>query len=372
MPVDQRSSNPLAFVTQPTRRTLRVYALLALGFITLLVLSNSSSLSESALDYSQTIRALSSFDGSQSSVAKFRQRFPSLRNVDQRGVPDESDHLLKREDNLWSGSGVFDWPRTTKMFVFGDSYSTIDSDYRKNGVDGGHHERFHHKATDMKWSDYLYAVFHDFHVLQYYNFARPGATVAQDIIPPGLEKYGTYTTQLQEFEDLFTPLPGPPRVNWHDNDTLFVVFFGINDMGRMNREDIGRMDIPETSTRLARSVVEQTKRLYTLGARSFLFLNLPPLDRSPKYNLPSEVGIRSHDLIKQSTDVFNEQLETAVDEWKLELSAKDDSSEIMFFDLHSFYSTVLEYPELFGMTDCGRYQMTVDGKRPNLGRMGYW
>jgi len=40
----------------------------------------------------------------------------------------------------------------------------------------------------------------------------------------------TFQTQVQEFEDLFTPMPGPSRANWHSNDTLFVVFFGINDM----------------------------------------------------------------------------------------------------------------------------------------------
>lgn len=40
-------------------------------------------------------------------------------------------------------------------------------------------------------------------------------------------------TQVEEFEDLFTPLPGPTKVDWHGDDSLFVVFFGINDMVRL-------------------------------------------------------------------------------------------------------------------------------------------
>jgi len=40
----------------------------------------------------------------------------------------------------------------------------------------------------------------------------------------------TLQTQVGEFEDMFTPMPGPPRANWHGNDTLFIIFFGINDM----------------------------------------------------------------------------------------------------------------------------------------------
>ena len=49
-------------------------------------------------------------------------------------------------------------------------------------------------------------------------------------MPPGQAKYGTLVTQIEEFEDLFGPMPGPPRVNWHAHDSLFIVFSGINDM----------------------------------------------------------------------------------------------------------------------------------------------
>jgi hypothetical protein len=42
----------------------------------------------------------------------------------------------------------------------------------------------------------------------------------------------TFGKQVDEFQELFTPMPGPRIVDWHSNDTLFLAFFGINDMVR--------------------------------------------------------------------------------------------------------------------------------------------
>lgn len=139
--------------------------------------------------------------------------------------------------------------------------------------------------------------------------------------------------------------------------------------GRLNREDIGRQDIPSTTKRLAQSLVSSLRRLYRDGARSFLVINLPPLDHSPKYSVPGESGIKSQDLIGQSCVLFNQYLKEEVDKWIEEAASADKN--VMQFDLESFWRIVLEYPELFGITETSRYQMFIDGKRPNLGRMGY-
>jgi len=49
-----------------------------------------------------------------------------------------------------------------------------------------------------------------------------------------------------------------------------------------------------------------------------------------------------------------------------------EGKNVMLFDLERYWRLVLDYPEAFGMTECARYQMWIDEKRPNLGRMGYW
>ena len=111
------------------------------------------------------------------------------------------------------------------------------------------------------------------------------------------------------------------------------------------------------------------RRLYKSGARSFLIINLPPLEHSPKYSLPGESGIKSHDLIGQSVRSFNAYLEAELDAWRAEAESAD--KDVMLFDLESLWRIVMGYPELFGITETSRYQMWIDEKRPNLGRMGY-
>jgi phospholipase/lecithinase/hemolysin len=144
------------------------------------------------------------------------------------------------------------------------------------------------------------------------------------------------------------------------------------------REDLpaGRLDIPSTSSALASAMMQNVRRLRSLGARHILLINLPPLDRSPKYSLPHEAGIRSHELIGQSVRVFNTRLEELVRAYRLELELEKDNDEdetnVFLFDLWSYWNLVLDYPEVFGMTDCSRYKVLVNGDDVNLGRLGFW
>ena len=84
--------------------------------------------------------------------------------------------------------------------------------------------------------------------------------------------------------------------------------------------------------------------------------------------MPGEAGIASHELIGESVRVYNRYLQEEVDAWK----AEEGDKTIMLFDLEKYWRLVLDYPEVFGMTECARYQMWIDERRPNLGRMGYW
>ncbi|WRT70452.1 uncharacterized protein IL334_007450 [Kwoniella shivajii] len=289
-------------------------------------------------------------------VDTFVKGFPQVRSWEETGTPvSEPEAAFLVEDGEITRKEPFDWPRVRKLFVFGDSFSTRDKDYRKDGVDGGH---FQELLT-------CFSVFHDFHVLQYYNLAKVGATIHHSVLPPGLEEYGTYETQINDFEDLFTPLPGPWQVDWHSNDTLFIIFFGIND----NRDDLhegGTLDIPTTTKALVDSLMSQSRRLHSLGARNFLFMTLPPLHLSPKYKLPSQVGHDIHARVEQSIQCYNSYLRPAVKEFERELR----DSNVMMFDLNQFWKLILDYPELFGITDISRFRITIDGRLPNFGRMG--
>ena len=136
----------------------------------------------------------------------------------------------------------------------------------------------------------------------------------------------------------------------------------------IQREDLGRLQIDNTSSALADSLIDSCKRLESFGARNFLILTIPPLEHSPKYNLPNETGILSHELIGKSTRTFNRYLSSKADAWESE----DGDRNIMLFDLETFWRIVLDSPELFGMTECARYSLFIGDSRMNVGRMGFW
>jgi len=165
----------------------------------------------------------------------------------------------------------------------------------------------------MKWTDYLYAVFKDYHTQQYWNFARDGAVIDSAVIPPRIESYGTLSDQVKDFEDLFTPMPGPRNVDWHSNDTLFILAFGVNDLRNIARLEYNDDDIGNTTYHLAQSLINQSRRLALLGARHFLFLNVQPLEQTPKYALPSQIGYSVRHIIQSATNQYCAHLKTAVD-----------------------------------------------------------
>ncbi|WVW81024.1 hypothetical protein I302_103015 [Kwoniella bestiolae CBS 10118] len=374
----RRNSSP--DIMYPSKKVMR-FCVLSLCIIAgVWVFTLKTDLSSESLGNSQLLKrglGSSSVEAKEEHpIDEYVKTFPRVRSWKETGVPisPSVDQGLVIEDDdsmemVNPNKVPFDWPRVRKLFVFGDSFSTRDKDYRKDGVDWGHFQELHCKATDMKWADYLYAVFHDFHILQYWNLAKVGATIHHSVLPPGLESYGTFETQINDFEDLFTPLPGPTQVNWHSNDTLFIVVFGINDNGRLNRDDLhggGSLDVPATTKALVDSLMSQSRRLHSLGARNFLFMTLPPLHLSPKYKLPSQVGYDIHERVEVSVKHFNDNLRSSVKQFEDELG----DSNVMLFDLNKFWKILLDYPELFGISDVSRFRMTIDGRLPNFGRMG--
>ncbi|KAJ7061995.1 hypothetical protein C8F01DRAFT_1368676 [Mycena amicta] len=65
---------------------------------------------------------------------------------------------------------------------------------------------------------------------------------------------------------------GPSHAEWSPNDSLFVTWVGINDSAYTS----------EHAENMAKLFAAQEK-LYNRGARNFLFINIPPIDRAPAH-----------------------------------------------------------------------------------------
>jgi len=108
------------------------------------------------------------------------------------------------------------------------------------------------------------------------NLAYGGATVDSALVEPYLPTVLSLKDQIQtEYIPIYANHPS--FFDWQSNTTLFAAFLGINDIGNAyseaNRSLVFSLDIPAYA-----SLMDQ---VYQTGARNFLFLNVPPVDRSP-------------------------------------------------------------------------------------------
>jgi len=134
------------------------------------------------------------------------------------------------------------------LVVFGDSYSA--------SVQEG-------DVGDFTWPSHVASLLAPF-PLEVHDFALPGATAEYHL-----------TGELAWFFKRFSKkTQGDSETNILDPDsTTYVLFLGINDCGKTEADDL------EPITEVIFDTVHQ---LYIrASARNFIFIDVPPIDRSP-------------------------------------------------------------------------------------------
>lgn len=147
----------------------------------------------------------------------------------------------------------------------------------------------------------------------------------------------------------------------------------------------GDMPIEETCAKFAQALFEISQRLIDLGAKHLLYLNAHPFHRSPKYVLPHIY----HDIqprVEQSVAWFNQYFLSEIAAFRARNSAVEQGEgddlgqagggvNVMDFDLNRFLGIVLDYPEMFGLTDTQRFEMRWAGQGEDVeteyGQMGF-
>ena len=177
--------------------------------------------------------------------------------------------------NYWPG-----WADISHMIVFGDSYTTtgfndtLAQPSEANPLGNPAYPGY--TATNgPNWVDFLTTTYNQT-FLETINLAYGGATVDAALVKQYLP---TVLSMKQQIQDEYLPMYAnhPSYFDWQANDTLFAIFIGINDIGNAygeaNSSLVLDLDIQEYA-----GLVDQ---LYQSGARNFLFLNVPPVNRSP-------------------------------------------------------------------------------------------
>lgn len=190
-------------------------------------------------------------------------------------------------------------------------------------------------ANGPNWVDFLTVKYNASQLLTY-NLAYGGATVDSALVAPYLP---TVLSVAQQVEDEFFPVYGSS--SWKADDTIFGVFIGINDVG--NSYGRGAAATKILNKEIFAVYEGLMEMLYNIGARNFLFLNVPPVDRSP---LTAGQGAASQALEKADIEAFNDKVGQLADQ------LKDAHSDVNIFtvDTNSLFTEVLDKPSSFPQT----------------------
>ncbi|KAL0067327.1 hypothetical protein AAF712_005554 [Marasmius tenuissimus] len=177
-----------------------------------------------------------------------------------------------------------------------------------------------------------------------HNFSVAGATAEDDLedqlsrylsLPskpwtssPKAISYGMYCPLHRDFNR--SSLTTNSR---HHTLNLPVFFLGINDCGRTQECLVGEV---------VEKIKEVADRLYTdADARNFVFVDVPPIDRSPQ---GAELG-RS-EIIEARVQTWNEELQTQVSQFVEDTP----TAKVSCFSIHDVLSAVLDDPEEYDFT----------------------
>jgi len=257
------------------------------------------------------------------------------------GVANASPIISSRAEATsdWPG-----WDGIKYAFIFGDSYTTTGFNQTLTQPSEGNplgNPTYpgNTAANGPNWVDSLTVEYNDSLILTY-NLAYGGATMDSAIVAPYLPIVRSIAEQI---EDEWFPVYAsqPSFAPWSSNDTLFAIFDGINDVGNTYGDGV------PASTKLNAEIFAVygglVDELYNAGARNFLFLNVPPVDRSP---LTAAQGAASQAVEKADIADWNDQLIT------LAKNLKDLRPDVNIFtvDANSIFTKVLDDPTSYPQT----------------------
>lgn len=266
------------------------------------------------------------------------------------------------------------------VFSFGDSYTTTEFNWQalpypsaEAGVPLGNPAYPGiTSANGANWIDYL-TVRYNRTLLTTYNLAVGGATAG----PVGPE-VPTIKSLRGQVHDWFMPAyahrggdgraPGaaPGAPSWRGDDSVFTFWLGINDIGgTYMRGPRG----PGGTDALNRAIIlgeyaALAADLRAAGARNFVFVNVPPIDRSP---LTRGAGEAAQRLEKADVESFNALVVDMARGLRAQGAGADgeETVNVWVYDSHAAFGKVMDdpssYPQTAGYTNvedfCEAYQL---------------
>lgn len=127
------------------------------------------------------------------------------------------------------------------------------------------------------------------------------------------------------------------------SETLVAVWIGINDVGDSAKYAV---DFPTFYANLTNTLFNSVDTLYDLGYRSYLIMNLPPMDRDPS-NVDSSYPTPNVTQVAWYNAALTQRAE--------KFGSEKRDVEIRVFDAHARLSWILDHPSEFGIVNTTGY-----------------
>ncbi|PPR01412.1 hypothetical protein CVT24_006250 [Panaeolus cyanescens] len=176
-----------------------------------------------------------------------------------------------------------------------------------------------------------------------YNFAYGGAVIDDTLVTPWQPNLIHMDDQVDIFLDNLASKPA--TTPWTSKNSLFSFWIGINDIGNSFWLPGDRGDFSDV---LMNRYFELVQKLYNVGARNFLFVNVPPLDRSP---LQLASNPESQALEKAVIEGYNTRLVAKAKAFQ----KANKGVTLYFWDSNKAFTRILDNPQAYGFKDATSY-----------------
>ncbi|KAG8968865.1 hypothetical protein FRC03_005738 [Tulasnella sp. 419] len=241
---------------------------------------------------------------------------------------------------------------TKYWFSFGDSYTSTTFDIAgtlpndANPIGNPVYPGYTACGMVTNWID-VDTVKYNTSKVYTYNFAYGGATIDANLVTPYQPTVKSLTDQVNSF--LATVGPKPASTPWTSSNSIFSFFIGINDMGGswwLNTDGA-------FSDTLLDAYFALVQKVYDVGGRNFLFINVPGVNRSP---LMLAQSVDAQEGERVVIEAFNAKLAARVASFK----ASHSGTQTWVYDSYSRLVQILNNPSAYGLKDATSYGSGTD------------
>ncbi|KAL3422616.1 lysophospholipase a [Phlyctema vagabunda] len=259
----------------------------------------------------------------------------------------------------------FDWDQTKYLLAFGDSYTYVQGQAGRQNYSFIADElnpsyppaqllsneivqnQIGTSAGGPNWVEYLTGCFSGLPSKckkQLWDFAFAGADVSTTYTP----LHHNYTISFEN-QIAYWKKYAEPYIPVKLSRALVAVWIGINDINDTDKTKFpafNATDFPSFYDKIIGAEFQALQTVYDAGYRNFLFMNLPPLERSPANAgstpvLPNNTMLQSYNsLISAHADSFRNS---------------HVGASVFVFDTYDYLLSILENPEPYGLKNTTGY-----------------